>query len=397
MKPILTFFISILFAGITVAQTPITVGEKYVLHSDILEGEREVWIGLPQNFEAEKSYPVIYVMDAEWQFDYVLSVSKELAATDKIPAHIVVGIPKIDWRHRCKDLTFSTTQVNSAGESDPQAANAFNEKSTGGGLDFLRHLQEEVVPMITDKYATNGFDVFVGHSLSGYYGAYILTLNTTFNAFQLYDPSIWYNNGDAIDHFIRTKKEGFNTNVFIATAGGGEDRQQFNIDTHERMHQTLSENGVQSEWTTYEKEDHGSVRLIAFIDGMSQLYEGYSIGYIFPTDTITVLDAQRHYQAFSDKVNYTFECPTDAYRWIGFANHFQGKWEEALKAYELCAKAFAKDAVVNAEMADCYFQVGELDKSLEYYQNALALQPEESAFQTKLEEVKALLKEKGQD
>ncbi len=364
--------------------------ERRQINSKFLNETREVWIGYPANYDSTKSYPVMYVMDAEWQFDIAYAVMKELAVNDKIPQHIVVGIPKIDYKKRGKNLTFTISEFASNGKPDETAASYFNEENTGGGKVFLQHLTREVVPLIEERTNTNGFDVFIGHSLSGYYGAYILTMETPFNAFQLYDPSIWYNRGDAVKHFRETVSEKTSANVFIASSNTGRDRQQYNIDTQRQFHEALLEKNINSELKVYE-EDHGSVRLPALIDGLSKLYKGYSFGYIMPTDTITAADAQEHFKSFSKKVNYDFPCPPDVYRWIGFANYMQGKWTTAIEAFELCPVLYNSDVNMVIEYAECLFQIKSYKPSLEFYEKALALDKSNESVKSKIEELKQLI------
>ncbi len=320
-------------------------------------------------------------------------MAKELAATGKAPEHIVVGIPKIDEDHRFKDLTFTGSAFNSSGEPDERMAQYFNEYFTGGGEKFLKHLKEEVVPFVEDKHLVNGFDVYIGHSLSGYYGAYLISMDTPFNAFQIYDPSIWYNQGEVIKHTKNVVENGLKTNVFISTAAGGEDKSEYNVKTHKQFHELLISLEINSKLNVYPDEDHGSVRMLSLKDGLSNLYEGFNIEYIFPTDTITVADAEKHYADFSEKVNFTFTCPPDAYRWVGFANHSQGKWGEALKAYEACHDAFATDAIICTEMAECYENLKDYSKSFKVYKMALELQANDENLQAKVKELEALIVE----
>ena len=389
MKTTLTTLLILFSFSFLLAQEPIEIGTKYKIDSKVLQEEREVWLALPANYDPQMAYPVLYVLDAEWQFDIARSLTKELAWTDQVPPHIVVGIPHIDYRHRFMDLTFSGTEFNSKGEKDATAADAFNPETTGGGMNFYRYLTEEVMEFVNAKHRTNGFDVLVGHSLGGYFGAYVLPLEGPFNAYQLFDASIWYNKGDAINHLVENAPEKLSSNVFIATAAGGEDRAQYNVDTQRKFHESLEEMKVSSVLHVYEDEDHGSVRLPGLIDGLTDLYEGVSFGYIFPTDTVTVADAKAHYQAFSEKVNHPFACPVDVYRWIGFANFTQEKWGQAIEAYELCNTLFDTDANVLREFGECLYQTNEFPKSLEMFEKALGLDPENETIQDRIKELGA--------
>jgi predicted alpha/beta superfamily hydrolase len=379
------------FFGYT--QESIISGKKYIIDSDVLNEDREIWIGLPAYYDSTKSYPTVYVLDAEWQFDITLSLIKELANNDKIPEHIVVGIPKIDSQHRFRDLTFTNTLINSMGIPDSSTASFFSPKNTGHGRLFLNHINKEVFPFVNSTFKTNGFDVFIGHSLSGYFGAYIMSMENSFNAFQLYDPSIWYNNGDVIDHLIKTISSGYNSNVFITSASGGKNKHDFHIAMHDSLNIKFNELSINSKLKVYPHENHGSVRLPSIIDGLSDLYKGFSIGYILPTDSITVLEAENHYKNFSEKVNYNFSCPAGTYRWIGFANHSQGNWNEAIKAYNNCKDTFKNDHKVTREIAECYFEINELELSLSFYERTLVLNPENESLQSIISELKLLIVE----
>lgn len=389
MKNIISSIFLLLFINLSYSQDSYQNVNKYIINSKFLKETSDIWVGLPANYDSTKSYPTMYVMDAEWQFEISFAIMRELASNDKIPSHIVIGIPHINHIKRTKNLTFTPSEYNSNGERDSIAAYYFNEENTAGGIAYYGHLSEEIVPFVDSLYNTNEFNVFIGHSLSGYYGAYILTKDGPFNAFQLYDPSIWYNHGDAIDHFSKTTSKQNMINVFISTANGGKDRAQYNVDTHKKFYDLLLQNKVNAELKVY-NEDHGSVRLVSLIDGLSSLYKGYSIGFISPTDTITVEDAQNHYRKFSEKVNFTFQPPADAYRWIGFANHFQGKWNKAIEAYKLCPSLHSADVNLLIEFADCYFRINEYQLSLETYKQVLELDQANENAKQRIEKIKLL-------
>ena len=160
---------------------------------------------------------------------------------------------------------------------------------------------------------------------------------------------------------------------------------------HKKFHEILLQNDINSELKIYDYESHGTVRLPSLIDGLSNLYKGFSIGYISPTDTITVEDAQKHFQSFSNKVNYDFSPPVEAFRWIGYANHFQGNWAEAIKAYQLCSALYDTDVIMLTEFSDAYFQTNNLHASLEMYQKVLAIDPNNESVKLKIEELIQLI------
>ena len=91
------------------------------------------------------------------------------------------------------------------------------------------------------------------------------------------------------------------------------------------------------------------------------------------------------------KVNFKFSCPLDAYRWIGHANHSQGKWKEAIEAYEYCFDLFVEDPFFQSEVADSYFGIGDYKRSLTVYESLLLLTPEDEEIRKKVDELKELI------
>ncbi len=119
MKYIITllFSISLLFAN--AQKNEFGNLEKFTIESKELGEKRSFWVGLPNNYDSTKAYATLYVLDAETRLDIAYALSKELFQNhSNVPELIVVGIPHIDWPHRKKDLTFSTSDIEGNGEKD---------------------------------------------------------------------------------------------------------------------------------------------------------------------------------------------------------------------------------------------------------------------------------------
>ena len=61
MRSIIIFILFISALHTVNGQTPIEVGTKYPVNSEVLGEERSVWIGLPDNYDSTISYPVVYL------------------------------------------------------------------------------------------------------------------------------------------------------------------------------------------------------------------------------------------------------------------------------------------------------------------------------------------------
>ncbi|MCA9312297.1 MAG: alpha/beta hydrolase [Phycisphaerales bacterium] len=137
---------------------PITIGETLTIHSDILGEDREVNIYTPAGFDREKGCPVVYLLDGGFHFHQTTGAVSYLAAADRIPGMMVVGIRNTD---RTRDLTPTADPDSPAGE--------------GGEADnFLRFITEELTPWLEDRYGAQTPRVLIGHSFGGLFAIHAL-------------------------------------------------------------------------------------------------------------------------------------------------------------------------------------------------------------------------------
>lgn len=155
----------------------IVKGQEYVLH-----------ISLPTGYaNSNKKYPVVYLMDSQWDFPLVTALYGEQYFDGFIPALIIVGItwggdhPNPD-SFRVRDYT--PTRV----AQSPQS---------GGADQFLSFIEKEVFPFIENNYKANAADrTLVGCSLGGLFTMYTLfTHPGMFNRYVAASPAFgWDNN-----------------------------------------------------------------------------------------------------------------------------------------------------------------------------------------------------------
>jgi len=175
---------------------------KHLIKSENLQQQRDFWVSLPLHYSDSIEYNVIYVLDAEWRFDLVRNIEYDYSANFKIDKHIIVGIPHIDWEHqRGVDLSFSQSRIEYDGETVDSTW--YNATNSGGGMKFYKYLTEELMPTVASLYSTNDNITLIGHSMGGYFAGYILSMDHPFSTLYLFDPSIWYSNGEVIEEIKR--------------------------------------------------------------------------------------------------------------------------------------------------------------------------------------------------
>jgi predicted alpha/beta superfamily hydrolase len=249
--------------------------EVHKIKSKVLKEKRSIWVGLPANYHKDSSYAVVYVLDAEDRFELTYSLTKELFENQNtIPELIVIGIPNIDKVRRLYDMTFTDSKVNVTGKKD--TLGYFSPTTTGNGLSFLKYLENEVVHFINKHYRTNGFNTLMGHSIGGYFCAYILSIQKSFSAFQIYDPSIWYNEGDAIKHLQKELDLNYKSNIFISKGIAFEGPIEY-INHHLSMIDSLGTvlndyANLNVSTASYEK-DHNAMYLFSVMEGLTVLFK----------------------------------------------------------------------------------------------------------------------------
>lgn len=189
----ITFGFSQYATNIEDTVTPINIGYSFQFNSLILNEKRIINIHLPDSYlTGKKSYPVLYLFDAEINFKPVCGVVDILSKWETIPELIVVGLPNKD---RMRDLT-------------PTRDRKFN--IGGGGDNFLRFLKNELIPYIDKNYHTQSFRILEGHSISGMFTMYAFTADTTlFDAYIVVSPSMYWDEQimlSMIDNFLKTNK-----------------------------------------------------------------------------------------------------------------------------------------------------------------------------------------------
>jgi predicted alpha/beta superfamily hydrolase len=157
--------------------------------SSIVSGQEYVLqISLPAGYaNSNKKYPVVYLMDSQWDFPLVTALYGQQYYDGFIPEMIIVGItwggdhPNPDSL-RARDYTPTTEQRL------PQS---------GGASAFLSVIKDEIFPLVESNYRIDTNDkTLIGCSLGGLFTMYTLfTHPEMFNRYIAASPAfMWDNN-----------------------------------------------------------------------------------------------------------------------------------------------------------------------------------------------------------
>ena len=147
-----------------------SIGYKQSIESGILEQSRGLYIHLPDKFDAEKTYPLVLVLDAEAAFKSFAATTELMGWQELIPACIVIGIPNIN---RELDYAPVIEGIPESGRADLM-------------IQFYR---EELFPYLESEFNT-GRKILWGHSWLGSFSTYVmLTSPDLFDAYMSTSPT----------------------------------------------------------------------------------------------------------------------------------------------------------------------------------------------------------------
>jgi len=162
-------------------QPPYYTANVLTLSSSIMERDYTIYVGLPRGYDADKSYPVVYVLDGDFYAMLVWPISDFLSIDQKMPQVIVVGIG-----YGSEGL-FDAFDLR--GED-------FDEERFE---DYRAFLETELIPKIEQNYSADPENrAIFGHSGTGRF-----LLNTLFSGSNLFQRYIVVSSGNN----AKTKEE----------------------------------------------------------------------------------------------------------------------------------------------------------------------------------------------
>ena len=154
--------------------------------STIVGQEYDLYIHLPRNYGSkEQKYPVLYLLDAQWDFPLVTAIFGQQFYDGFLPGIVIVGVtwggksPNHDSL-RARDLT--PTSVTTLPQS-------------GGAPKFLAFIKKELIPFIESQYRVTDDRTLMGSSFGGLFTLYALFNETElFHRYVLTSPAVGWDN-----------------------------------------------------------------------------------------------------------------------------------------------------------------------------------------------------------
>ncbi|WP_273568348.1 alpha/beta hydrolase [Maribacter halichondriae] len=148
---------------------------KEIFESFKLQERRDVSYYFPEDYDKEKKYPLIVVLDGDYLFDQVVANAKFYSQFHGMPQSIVVGVHQSKNSIRLDDCAW--------------------DKETGlpseKGKKFFEFLGMEIIPYLDLNYSTAPFKMIVGYDITANFMNYWLFKdNSLFNAYINISPDL---------------------------------------------------------------------------------------------------------------------------------------------------------------------------------------------------------------
>jgi predicted alpha/beta superfamily hydrolase len=221
---------------------------KTILYSTNVRDSMYIFVSLPKNYnkESKTRYPTVYLLDANVYFDFLKDNTE----------NIIVGIGYKNAYFadslREKDYTY------------PKANKSDSMKLSGGGMLFLKFIEEELIPFIDGHYLTDSTQrTLMGHSLGGYFTLFALSQNwnhpSRFNNYISASPSLDYAQGYLMEQFKELKEYPTGSKTLFLTAGADEDLKELPL-----LVNTLKNTSVKVKSVVFPKMGHMETAVSTF-------------------------------------------------------------------------------------------------------------------------------------
>jgi len=370
----------------------VVIGDTVQLQSNTLKESRTLLIAKPAGYDTGTDrYPVLYLLDGELHFRYTAAIVDFLAANDRTPKVLVVGIASGDSRKRTHDLT------------PPSTAGIDNRFSPGnGGADaFLSFLTGELIPYVDQTYRTRPYRLLAGHSFGGLFGIYaLITQPKLFNGYIAADPSLYWNNQAVV-----AKAESFFAHTtplqvdFYMTATDASGRVPNEV---ARLNAALTRSapvGFRWKFDWMPQENHMSIPLPSIYRGLETVFEEWRL-----PDPVALFDRggieaiHRRFQEAGKRFGYPERTtPPFTVSLVVAALMSAGRLEEASKVLLHDITTYAPPWNQLEALARAYEKRGDTGEAVRYYRLSLKQNPSDEFARKKLTELGIKVPEQQQD
>lgn len=393
MRKLFILLILTVFANLSYGQNEkdIVIGKRFTIKSEILNSDREISVYLPNSYNDNNyiNYPVLYLLDGRKFFASFSGVITQLSsdASPQIPEMIVIGITSQD---RVKDSSPTNSLIGYTMEEEKGL------EVSGGANNFLRFIQKELIPFVEKNYRTNSYRTLVGYSFTGLPVLQALfSIPETFNSYLVIDFSAWWDNEIMMQRFKKFSKEynGSKRDIFFTTVDRVSNKvypEKYNSGwtfIQEFEQNPPSNVSFSYKKYTYKEENHHSMPLISFIDGIKYIFRGHMVNYDEMYNNPNLIKTK--FSKLSERLGYNIYLPEGIINYYGYLFLYaRPDINKAIFYFNYNTQIYPLSSNSWDSLAEAYKVKGDKKKAKELYNKALELNPENIEIKKSLEELK---------
>ncbi len=365
------------------------------IYSKVLEESRQFYVQLPEDYDREdtKKYPVVYILDGDVLLP-TLSIVQDYYSGGFTPEMILVGISNAE--NRTRDLTTS---------KDEQPIRIQSTTQNGEGNNFVRFIQEELIPIVESKYRVTSYRTLIGHSYGGLFAMHVLIhYPDLFDNYIAIDPSLDWDNRQLLSEAkeILPFVDYSNKSLFISLNGqlhmqkpemtiANVMKDSTDFTSFSRANLAFSDlikehadNGLAYEWKFYPRDLHGTIPFPSMMDGLISVFEWFQMEDVHkfnnPESTINELRSLMQYRA--NKLEEHFGNVVPPYpdfllNVLGYMSMDIGQMAKAKMFFEFVIEFYPDSANAYDSMADYYERNGDFVSALANIQKAYNIKQED--------------------
>lgn len=348
--------------------TPIREGERWTLHSAVLDEDRIVFVGTPASYDrGVRHYPVLYLTDAQFEFDQARSSAQFLARNRLIPETIVVGVVNID---RTRDLYATRADFINGKQVIPFP-------NSGNGDRFLAFIEQELVPWVDANYRTTPLRLLAGHSAGGNFALH--ALRTTPSFFQgVMTASPWLPWDDhrelkALQAFLADPK----THAPALFFSYATDPPEVTADIQALAATLRARKGPALRWqlASYPEETHETTSVRSYYDGLRMIFADWASARDPVTNALlgSLPDIEAHFQKVSKAFGVAIPPPEEIVNELGYQDLAAGRREDALSVFRYNTEKHPESANTWDSLGEALEKSGRPDEALTSYRRAVAV------------------------
>ncbi|CAZ95470.1 alpha/beta hydrolase-fold protein [Zobellia galactanivorans] len=370
----LTFFAFLLCASLNAQVT------QEIFESFKLQERRDVKYYIPEDYDKEKKYPLIVVLDGEYLFDQVVANAKFYNKFHGMPASIIVGIQQGKKSIRLDDCAYEPD----TGLPSEKAKN------------FFEFLGMEMIPFLDLTYSTAPFKMIVGYDITANFTNYWLFKESSlFNAYINISPDL----APEMETRVPARLASFDKQIFYQLIVETEKNENTpRILQMDKAIKAIDKESLHYTFLQYEGADHISIATYGLgkaFDNIFGMFKPISPKE-YKTQILTSEDPafqylETKYQSIEDLFGFKKTVDLNDIMAIYAACRKKEDVESLKPLADLCKKEFPETMMGFYFEGEYYEQIGEPKKAFKTFEKAFAM--DEIDFLTKemaLEKIDAL-------